>query len=84
MCVSVCAHARACTSLDCSPWKSPSRWEKRQGEPEDFPDPKPRVWQVCSPLSAGAQREGVGRRKEVAGRSRKVGSECGDLLIARK
>lgn len=45
----VCARARICasmcarTSLDCSPWKSPSMWEKSQGEPEDFPDPEPRV-----------------------------------------
>lgn len=64
MCVSICA----CTSLDCSLWKSPSTWEKSQGEPEDFPDPEPRVWQCAHPTGLRTQREEQegGRRKQGA------------------
>lgn len=53
-------------------------WEKSQGEPEDFPDPKPRVWQMCSLLSAGCPKPGSG--KEEAGRRREAGSQSRDLL----
>lgn len=60
ICVSVCTR----TSLDCSPWKSPSTWEESQGEPEDFPDPEPRVWPVWHPHQLGALKEWEGERKQ--------------------